>query len=127
MNFWSVLLLTSLTLLDFPASASVQAVLRSLNTVPVLHFTLARRGGGFAATEWLRDYVNMTYLADELDKTEGRFNLTRRVIRGNKLVRKAKVDGVNGQDKTALMGKLADVGLWFIPHDASLDAYRFFR
>lgn len=113
-----VLILISLTFIHFPASASVQAVLRSLNTVPVLHFTLARRGGVFAANEWLRDYVNMTYLADELAKTEGRYNLTRRVIKGNKLVRKAKIDGVNGQDKTTLMGNLADDGLWFIPRYA---------
>lgn len=98
-----------------PALASVQSVLRSLDTVPVLHFTLARRGGVFAANEWLQDYVNMTYLANELDKTEGRYNLTRRVIKGNKLVRKAKTDGVNGQDERALMGKLADDGLWFAP------------
>lgn len=123
MHFLLVLILTLLTLIHFPASASVQAVLRSLDTVPVLHFTLARRGGVFAASEWLQDYVNMTYLADELDKTEGRFNLTKRVIKGNRLVRKAKIDGINGQDETTLMGKLADDGLWFIPHNASLDSY----
>lgn len=68
----------------------------------------------------------MTYLVDELERTEARYNLTRRVIKGNKLVRKAKIDGVNGQDKTALMGKLADDGLWFIPHNPSLDAGHFF-
>ena len=118
MRFLLALIVISLTWVHFPASASVPAVLRSLNTVPVLHFTLARRGGNFAANEWLQDFVNMTYLVDELERTEARFNLTRRVIKGNKLVRKAKIDGVNGQGKTALMGKLADVGLWFIPHNA---------
>lgn len=127
MQFLFLLILTSLTSIHFRASALVPSVLRSLNTVPVVHFTIARRGGGFAANEWLRDYVNMSYLVEELDRTEGRYNLTRRVIKGNKLVRKAKIDGVNGQDKTALMGKLADVGLWFIPHNAPLHACHFFR
>lgn len=126
MHISLVLILTSLALIYFPASASVQAVLRSLDTAPVLHFTLARRGGAFAANEWLRDHVNMTYLANELDKTEGRYNLTRRVIKGNRLVRKAKIDGVNGQDKTVLMGKLADVGLWFTFHNTLLDVDHFF-
>lgn len=116
MHFLSILILTIVALIQSPAAALVQAVLRSLDTVPVLHFTLARRGGVFAASEWLQDHVNMTYLADELDKTEGRYNLTRRVIKGNRLVRKAKIDGVNGQEETALMGKLADDGLWFILH-----------
>jgi hypothetical protein len=118
MHFLSFLILTTLAFIGLPASASVAAVVRSLDTVPVLHFTLARRSGAFAANEWLQDYVNMTYLAEELHKTEGRYNLTRRVIKGNRLVRKAKIDRVNGQDERALMGKLADDGLWFVLHDA---------
>lgn len=125
MQFVLALIIISLTLIQFPASALVPAVLRSLNPVPVLHFTLARRGGNFAANEWLQDHVNMTYLVDELERTEARYNLTRRVIKGNKLVRKAKIDGVGGQDKTALMGKLADDGLWFIPHNTSLKTRHF--
>lgn len=118
MQFLPLLFLTTLAVTCLPASASVQAVLRSLDTVPVVHFTLARRGGVFAASEWLHDYVNMTYLIDELEKTENRYNLTRRVIKGNRLVRKAKIDGVNGQNERALMGKLADDGLWLIFHNA---------
>ena len=125
MQFFLALIIISLTCIHFPASALVPAVLRSLNPVPVLHFTLARRGGNFAANEWLQDHVNLTYLVDELERTEARYNLTRRVIKGNKLVRKAKIDGVGGQDKTALMGKLADDGLWFIPHNISLEAHHF--
>lgn len=125
MHFLFALIIVALTWTYLPASASVPAVLRSLNPVPVLHFTLARRGGNFAANEWLQDHANMTYLVDELERTEARYNLTRRVIKGNKLVRKAKIDGVGGQDKTALMGKLADDGLWFVPHNASLGACHF--
>ena len=121
------LFLTSLGMIGLPSSASLQTAVRSLNTVPALHFTLARRGGGFAASEWLKDYVNMTYLIDELAKTEGRYNLTRRVVKGNKLVRKAKIDGVNGQDERALMGNVADDGLWFNSLDGPLNFLGFIR
>lgn len=90
------------------------SVLRSLDVAPVLHFTLARRGGSFAATEWTKDYVNLTYLVQELEKIEDRFNLTQRVVKGNKLVRKAKIGGAEGSDEGALMSKIADDGLWFV-------------
>lgn len=107
--------LTILTLLAIAnlAWGSI-SVLRSLDTAPVLHFTLARRGGSFAATEWTKDYVNLTYLAQELEKIEDRFNLTQRVVKGNKLVRKAKIVGAKGSGEGALMGKIADDGLWFV-------------
>lgn len=108
-------------------ASSSQSVLRALDVAPVLHFTLARRGGKFAATEWTKDYVNFTYLTQELEKIENRFNLTQRVVKGNKLVRKAKIDGAKGSDEGALMGKIADDGLWLVscflldgPSDPSL-------
>ena len=82
---------------------------RSLGTAPVLHFTLTRRGGKFSPTEFKRDYVNLTYLALELEKTEARFNLTKRQVKGNKLVRKAKSDE---RDPNALMGEVATDGTW---------------
>ena len=85
------------------------SILHSLDSAAhTLHFTLTRRGGKFAPTEFARDYVNLTYLAQELEKTEARFNLTRREVRGNKLIRKAKSDG-------ALMGAVAVDGIWFSP------------
>lgn len=97
--------LLSYTLASAPA-------LRSLDTAPVLHFTLTRRGGKFAPTEFARDYVNLTYLAEELEKTEARFNLTKREVKGNKLVRKAKNNEVGGRDPSALMGEVAADGVW---------------
>lgn len=90
-------------------------VLRSLETAPVLHFTLTRRGGKFAPTESGRDYVNLTYLAQELDKTEARFNLTQRQVQGNKLVRKAKDLSVGGKEEGELMGEVAEDGKWYAP------------
>lgn len=95
-------------------ASGAQSVLQSLDTAPVLHFTLARRGGKFAATEHAKDYVNLTLLVQELGKVENRFNLTQRVIKGNRLIRKAKIEAAPGSDEGALMGKIADDGLWFV-------------
>ena len=66
------------------------------------------------ATEWNTDHVNLTLLAQELEKTESRFDLTRRVVKGNKLVRKAKVDGLKGPDGGELLKQVAGNGLWFV-------------
>ena len=82
---------------------------RSLDSAPVLHFTLTRRGGKFSPTKSAVDYVNLTYLVQELEKTEARFNLTKREVKGNKLVRKAKSNDVGGN---ALMGEVAIDGIW---------------
>ena len=91
--------------------ATAQA-LRSPDTAPALHFTLTRRGGKFSPTEFALDYVNLTYLAQELEKTEARFNLTKREVKGNKLVRKAKSNDAGGKDSNALMGEVATDGIW---------------
>lgn len=88
-------------------------ILRSLDNAPVLHFTLTRRGGKFAPTEFAKDFVNMTYLGQELEKTEARFNLTQRQVKGNKLVRKAKSEG-GGKEEGGLMGSVAEDGIWCV-------------
>ena len=85
---------------------------RSPDAAPALHFTLTRRGGKFSPTEFAVDYVNLTYLAQELEKTEARFNLTKREVKGNKLVRKPKSNDVGGKDSNALMGEVATDGIW---------------
>ena len=102
------LLPLTLGLLSFTLAAP------SLDTAQVLHFTLTRRGGKFAPTEFARDYFNLTYLAEELDKTEARFNLTKREVEGNKLVRKAKNNDAGGKDPDALMGEVAADGIWSV-------------
>lgn len=109
MHLLSFLALAS-TLLS--STLATNPALRSLDIAPVLHFTLTRRGGKFAPTEFTRDYVNLTYLAQELEKTEDRFNLTKREVKGNKLVRKAKSNEVGGRDPSALMGEVAADGIW---------------
>lgn len=88
---------------------------RSLDAAPVLHFTLTRRGGKFSPTESAVDYVNLTSLVQELEKTEARFNLTKREVKGNKLVRKAKTNDAGGDDSNALMGEVAIDGIWQAP------------
>ena len=86
--------------------------LPTLDSAPVLHFTLTRRGGSFAPTVLGQDCVNLTYLSTELERTEARFNLTQRQVEGNKLVRKAKdAPGGNSQE-SGLMGHIGDDGIW---------------
>ena len=58
--------------------------------------------------------MNLTYLVEELDKVEARFNLTRREVNGNKLVRKAKVNEHGGKEEGALMGSVATDGIWCV-------------
>lgn len=117
MHFLSFLIITTLGILPFCPlvyATSVRSVLRSLDTASVLHFTLNRHGGAFMGTEFLRDHVNLTYLAQELKRTESRFNLTKRVVKGNRLVRKAKLDEPLRPNGGSLMGKIVDDGLWFV-------------
>ena len=89
-------------------------VVRSLDNAPVLHFTLFRRGGKFAPIEHACDYVNMEYLAQELKKTESRFNLTQREVKGNKLVRKAKSNSFGSEENGLTMGEETTDGIWYI-------------
>lgn len=65
-----------------PFAIATTSALRSLDNPLVLHFTLARRGGKFTPTEHELDHINMTYLAQELERTEGRFNLTQGQVKG---------------------------------------------
>lgn len=89
-----------------------RSVLDTLDDAPVIHFTLERRGGTFEATRPGNDSVEMDVLLEELQKVEARFNMTRREVKGNKLVRKAKSRAVGGQDDEDLMGELALNGTW---------------
>ena len=109
---WTALFL-SLTVATAP-------VVRSLDDAPVLHFTLFRRGGKFAPIEKTCDYVNMTYMAQELEKTESRFNLTQREVKGNKLVRKAKSNGFGSEENGLTMGEETTDGIWYIHYPQPL-------
>lgn len=115
MRFLSFLLLVTPYLTDPASGASnAQSLLKSLDEVPVLHFTLSRRGGVFTATVPGNDWVNLPYLTQELDRTECRFNLTKREAKGNKLVRKAKADETGGRESRTLMGDIASNGTWYV-------------
>ncbi len=100
MHFLSFLILTSSTLCSHVTSITSEP--------PVLHFTIARRGGAFPT----ENTANLTFLAEELGKAEARFNLSRREVRGNKLVRKAKERKAGGKEEGKLMGELGSVGRW---------------
>ena len=113
MHHLSFLILTTTPLLSYAfADPSNFPTLRSLDEVPVIHFTISRRGGAFESFTPGGEIANLTYLAEELEKTEQRFNLTRREVKGNKLVRKAKVKGVGGNEVGKLMSNVAENGRW---------------
>lgn len=113
MHSLSSLSLITSTILGFASSTpTAQRVLSSLDEATVLHFTLSRRGGPFTAIEPGNDWVNLSYLAEELQRTECRFNLTKREAKGNKLIRKAKADETGGKESSTLMGSIATNGTW---------------
>ncbi|KAL9027191.1 MAG: hypothetical protein Q9196_004258 [Gyalolechia fulgens] len=96
-----------------PDTVCSQTILQSLDEAPVIHLPLVRRGGTFEATRPGNDSLEMDLLLQELKKVEAKFNLTRREVKGNKLVRKAKSRAVGGKDDDGLMGDLALNGTWF--------------
>ena len=113
MQVLSFLIVTMAYLSDIAsATSTAQSILASLDELPVLHFTISRRGGPFSATVSESDWVNLTYLGEELAGTECRFNLTKREAKGNKLVRKAKADETGGKESSTLMGDIATDGTW---------------
>ena len=108
-----VLLVLNLVLYALvPKTYCSQTVLQSLDEAPVIHYTLSRRGGTFEATEPGNDFVELDILLQQLEKVEATFNLTRREVKGNKLVRKAKFRAEGGKDDDGLMGELASNGTW---------------
>ena len=90
-----------------------QSVLQSLDEAPVIHFTLERRGGPFSATSWPTDCANFTYLTQQVETIESRFNLTKREYKGNKLVRKTKTEESGGSGKDMLFASVAVIGNWY--------------
>lgn len=104
---------TSLLIASIPCTNGYQTILHSLDNAPVVHFTVARRGGTFEATVPGNDSVEMDFLLEQLRMAEARFNLTRREVKGNKLVRKAKSRALGGKDDDELMGQMALNGTWW--------------
>ena len=95
----------------FTAKSSIKA-LQDLDDEPVLYFTLTRRGGQFASSDLGSEIANLAYLEEEVQRVEARFNLTKREVKGNKLVRKAKAKGVGGNEEGKLMAEVAVEGRW---------------
>lgn len=109
---FSVVLLISISCGFVRSAYGIQTSLQSLHDVPVVHFTLTRRGGTFGATRPGNDSLELEFLREQLEMVEARFNLTRREVKGNKLIRKAKSRAVGGKDDDELMGELALNGTW---------------
>lgn len=96
------------------ASSVTASSLQALDNAPVLHYTLHRRGGAFASTEQQHDNINITSLARELERTERRYSLTKREVKGNKLVRKAKPNAASEGNEGSLMSDVQADGVWFV-------------
>ncbi|KAL8853822.1 MAG: hypothetical protein Q9221_001293 [Calogaya cf. arnoldii] len=112
-HIFRAVLSTSLLFAALPGTHGSQSILHSLDNAPVVHFTLTRRGGTSEATLPGNDSVEMDFLLEQLEIAEARFNLTRREVKGNKLVRKAKSRALGGKDDDELMGQIASNGTWF--------------
>jgi len=76
--------------------------------LPPIHYTISRRGGSFAAP----DIANLTYLLEQLEAVELRYNATRRDFIGNKVVRKPKRQH-GTQASSILLGEVGREGNWF--------------
>lgn len=117
MHILSFLIVATIYIIPIVQSTTTEpAVLRSLDTTPVIHFTISRRDGAFTGTFPDEDWVNLDYLVKQLELAERRFNLTKREVKGNKLVRKAKTGGAGGKESTGLMGDIASSGSWYVQH-----------
>ncbi|KAI9669465.1 MAG: hypothetical protein M1817_004690 [Caeruleum heppii] len=81
----------------------------STTPLSVLHFTISRRGGPFPTN----DVADFDFLTAQLAAAEARFNLTRRDMHGNKVVRKPKERGAGSRDGDLLMGEVGRQGNWF--------------
>jgi hypothetical protein len=99
---------------DLPILPLTPSSLRDLDELPVIHFTISRRGGPFESFAPGEEVANHKHLANVLLKIEDRFNLTRREVKGNKLVRKAKIRGVGGNDMGKLISEVAQDGRWYV-------------
>ena len=90
-----------------------QSILRDLDEAPVIHYTLERRDGPFGGTAWPTDRANLTYLQQQIEKTEARFNRTRREYQGNKVIRKALNEESLYSEEDMLFDNVMETGLWF--------------
>ena len=86
----------------------VTLAIRATKSLPPIRYPISRRGGSFPAP----DIANLTYLLEQLQDVEKRFDATRRDFSGNKVVRKPKrLYGT--QAGTILLGEAGREGSWF--------------
>ena len=114
MHFLSFLILTTSYLGTVLANKKSFTDVTSLDDVPVLHFTIQRRGGSFDPLNTRNDIANLTYISEELVRVQERYSLTRRKVKGNKLIRKIKEAGIGGGqgDESPLMKPISEAGRW---------------
>jgi hypothetical protein len=82
----------------------------ALSNAPVVHFTIARRGGPLHTS---RD-ADLPALAAAVSRAEAKYGLTRREVKGNKLVRKPKQKAKGGKTEQSLMTEVGEEGRWCV-------------
>lgn len=80
----------------------------ALDPPPTVHYTISRRGGAFQEDP----LGNLSFLAEQLAATEARFDLTRREVAGNKVVRVPKNPGISNTEIAPLLVDVGSVGTW---------------
>ena len=79
------------------------------NGPPTLHFPLYKRGGPFAPNRT----ADLDFLKEQLHFAEGRFNLTQREVKGNRVVRAPK-ENDGGAEASELIGEIGRLGNWCV-------------
>jgi hypothetical protein len=77
---------------------------------PVIHFTISRRGGPTRTSK----EADLSALAEAISRAETKYGLTRREVKGNKLVRKPKLKAKGGKTEQSLMTQVGEEGRWCV-------------
>lgn len=76
---------------------------------PVIHYTIERRDGFLAG-----EFANLTQLGQLHEDVERRYSLTRREVKGNRLVRSVISDSNGGDESHQLMSNPGMSGRWYV-------------
>jgi hypothetical protein len=83
----------------------------AVENLPPIHYTISRRSGSFPTPD-IANNANLTFLLEQLQIVEQRFNTTTRDFTGNKVVRRPR--RLHGTQASSIMlGDVGREGNWF--------------